>query len=168
MSAEPATPSEPSAAPQQPPSPAAEPQPWNAPAAPPAWSQPPAWGQSASLPPGAEPPGAIPAPPIANPPSWSAGPPAVPYGAAPYGTPPDNYLVWGILATVLCCLPLGIPSIVFASQVNTKWAAGDAAGALDASRKARQFAMWSFIAGLVTMAVYFGFVILAGAGSWGP
>jgi hypothetical protein len=60
--------------------------------------------------------------------------------------PPDNYLVWAILSTVLCCLPLGIVSIVFATQVSAKWAMGDRAGALDSARKAKQFAMWSAIA----------------------
>ena len=41
-------------------------------------------------------------------------------------TPPPNYLVWAILSTVLCCLPLGVASIVYAAQVNSKWYAGDA------------------------------------------
>ena len=30
----------------------------------------------------------------------------------PMGPPPDNNLVWAILCTVLCCLPLGIVSII--------------------------------------------------------
>ena len=41
-----------------------------------------------------------------------------------------NHLVWAILSTLFCCLPLGIVSIVFAAQVNGKLAAGDVAGAL--------------------------------------
>jgi hypothetical protein len=95
-------------------------------------------------------------------------PPPPPYGAMPPGSyqqpggpPPPNYLVWAILSTVLCCLPLGIVSIVFASQVNTKWQTGDFSGAQDASRKARQFAMWSVISyvivgGLLALAVAAG------------
>ncbi len=39
----------------------------------------------------------------------------------PVGPPPDNNLVWAILVTVFCCLPLGIVSIVKSSQVNTLW-----------------------------------------------
>ena len=35
-----------------------------------------------------------------------------------------NHLVWAILSTLFCCLPLGIVSIVFAAQVNGKLAAG--------------------------------------------
>lgn len=34
--------------------------------------------------------------------------------------PPTN-LVWAILSTILCCMPLGIVAIVFAAQVNTKY-----------------------------------------------
>ncbi len=72
----------------------------------------------------------------------------------PGGTPPPNYLVWSILTTLFCCLPLGIASIVFAAQVNTKWTAGDAAGALDSSQKAKKFAIWSAIAGPIVFILY--------------
>jgi len=47
--------------------------------------------------------------------------------------------VQSILTTVLCCLPLGIVAIIFSAQVNTKLAAGDYAGALESSRKAKMF-----------------------------
>ncbi len=47
-----------------------------------------------------------------------------------------NHLVWAILATLFCCLPGGIVSIVYAAQVNGKIAAGDIAGARDSSDKA--------------------------------
>ena len=47
-----------------------------------------------------------------------------------------NHLVWAILSTLFCCLPLGIVSIVYASQVDGKRAAGDIAGARLASDKA--------------------------------
>ena len=68
--------------------------------------------------------------------------------ARPSGAPPPNYLVWAILSTLFCCLPLGIVSIVFAAQVNSKFAAGDLAGAQDSSAKAKQFAIWSAIVGV--------------------
>lgn len=35
---------------------------------------------------------------------------------------PDNNLVWGILVTILCCLPFGIVSIIKASSVDNLWA----------------------------------------------
>ena len=54
-----------------------------------------------------------------------------------------NYLVQSILVTLCCCIPFGIVAIVYAAQVNGKLAAGDVAGAQDASKKAK---MWSWIA----------------------
>lgn len=95
------------------------------------------------------------------------------YGAPQYGTPygqsagspPPNYLVWAILTTIFCCLPLGIASIVFAAQVNGKYAAGDVAGAQESSRKAKQFAIWSAVVGVVVGALYAIAVVAAGVGS---
>ena len=53
-----------------------------------------------------------------------------------------NYLVPAIIS-IFCCWPLAIAAIIFATQVNSKLAAGDTAGAEDASKKAKMF---SFIA----------------------
>jgi hypothetical protein len=61
----------------------------------------------------------------------------------------QNYLVFAILATVLCCLPAGIPAIVYAAQVNGKLAAGDIAGAQAASKNAKMWCWISFGLGLV-------------------
>lgn len=46
---------------------------------------------------------------------------------------PDNCLVWAILTTVLCCLPFGIVSIVYASKVDSEWALGHYDEAEDAA-----------------------------------
>ena len=70
------------------------------------------------------------------------------YGAAP-GIEPDNNLVWAILSTVLCCLPLGIVSIMKATSVSGLWARGDYAGAQQAADDAKKFAIWSAIASVV-------------------
>ena len=61
---------------------------------------------------------------------WTPPPPA--------GTPANvpNYLVPAIISAI-CCFPLGIISIVFAAQVNGKVAAGDIAGAMQASKLAK-------------------------------
>jgi uncharacterized membrane protein len=90
------------------------------------------------------------------------------YGTAPSqgagGEPPNNNLVWAILSTIFCCLPLGVASIVFAAQVDGKWAAGDYAGAHESARKAKQFAIWSAVALAVLIVLYIlFFVILGGA-----
>jgi ABC-type Fe3+ transport system permease subunit len=68
-------------------------------------------------------------------------------------TPPPNYLVWAILTTVLCCMPFGVVSIIFAAQVNSKWYSGDLEGAKNSSKNARTWAWVSFGFGLVTVLV---------------
>lgn len=73
-------------------------------------------------------------------------------------TPPPNYLVFAILTTIFCCQILGIISIVFAAQVNSKWNSGDIQGALDASRNAKLWAWIAFGSGFI---IAVGFTILA-------
>ena len=86
-------------------------------------------------------------------------------GAAASGPKPDNYLVWAILSTLFCCLPLGIASIVFAAQVDGKFNSGDYAGAVESSAKAKKFAMWAAIAGVVVTVLYVLFIVAIAAGS---
>ncbi len=74
--------------------------------------------------------------------------------------------MWAILSTIFCCLPLGIVSIVFAAQVNSKWAAGDAAGAQESSNKAKQWAIWSAVAGVVVGILYVVFIVVLGAANF--
>ncbi|AOW93666.1 hypothetical protein BFN03_16180 [Rhodococcus sp. WMMA185] len=69
-------------------------------------------------------------------------------------TPPDNNLVWAILATVLCCLPLGIVSIVKATRVNSLWSQGQFDAARKAAEDAKKFALWCIPAGLVFAVLY--------------
>ncbi len=77
-------------------------------------------------------------------------------------TPPKNYLVEAILVTVFCCPPLGIVGIVFAAQVNSKFADGDYEGALRASRDAAKFTKIGFIISLVLTALWLAFVFMFG------
>lgn len=70
----------------------------------------------------------------------------------PAGTTVPNYLVFAILATVLCCLPAGIPAIVYAAQVNGRLQAGDLAGAQAASNNAKLWCWVSFGLGLAAIA----------------
>ena len=58
------------------------------------------------------------------------------------------------LTTVLCCLPAGIPAIVYAAQVNGKLQAGDVAGAKAASDNAKMWCWISFGLGLGVFVVY--------------
>lgn len=73
--------------------------------------------------------------------------------AAAAGGPVPNNLVLAILTTLFCCLPLGIAGIIFATQVNSKLAAGDTAGAMEASRKAKKFSMIGIIIGIVVYVI---------------
>jgi Interferon-induced transmembrane protein/zinc-ribbon domain len=87
-----------------------------------------------------------------------AGSPAIPLQATGMVLPPgatvQNYLVFAILATVFCCLPAGIPAIVYAAQVNGKLQAGDLAGAQVASKNAKLWCLISLGLGLGVMALY--------------
>jgi hypothetical protein len=56
-------------------------------------------------------------------------------------------------------------SIVFAAQVNSKWAAGDVAGAHESSQKARRWAMVSAIVGIVVIGLYLVVVLIGGLAS---
>lgn len=80
---------------------------------------------------------------VLPPPAGFASSTVPPGTSVPSGAVVPNYLVPAILTTLCCCLPLGIPAIVYAAQVNSKLAAGDMTGAMQSSAKAR---MWCWIA----------------------
>ena len=75
------------------------------------------------------------------------------------GPPPDNYLAWGIAATILCCLPLGIVSIVNSARVAKLWALGAQDGARAAASAARRWAVIAVVAGLVLYALGIALVV---------
>ena len=76
----------------------------------------------------------------------------------PIGTKPKSYLVLSILATLLCCLPFGIPAIVFAAKVDSNWNAGRYQEAQDASRKAKTWMLVSVILGALILISYFALI----------
>lgn len=67
---------------------------------------------------------------------------------------PDTYLVWSVLATVLCCLIPGIVAIVYSTMVSSKYYAKDYEGARRASEKAQYWIIASVVLGVITAAVY--------------
>jgi Interferon-induced transmembrane protein len=106
------------------------------------------------------PPGNYPPPP----PPGGSYPPHPAQGGAPAGQP-DNNLVWGILVTVLCCLPLGIVSIVKATQVSGLWAQGRFAEAQQAADDAKKFAVWGAIAGVIVFVLVVILNLVVGFGT---
>jgi interferon-induced transmembrane protein len=80
-------------------------------------------------------------------------PPGYPPQQPPGAQAPSNYLVWSILVTLFCCLPLGIVAIVKSSQVNGLWAQGRYAEAQATADSARKFVIWSVVIGIIADAI---------------
>ena len=74
---------------------------------------------------------------------------------------PENNMLWGILCTVFCCLPLGIIAIVFSNKVNTLYDSGDYSGAQEAADNAKKYAVMGAICGLVFIGIAFILFVLS-------
>ena len=104
--------------------------------------------------------GAVTPPPLSG--ESFAPPPVSPTGAHGFRganlppPKPKNNLVPAILVTLFCCLPFGIASIIFASQVDTKYTAGDYAGAEASLAKSKLWMWWAFGVGLAVSVIWFG------------
>ncbi|MFD6094784.1 CD225/dispanin family protein [Nocardiopsis flavescens] len=96
-------------------------------------------------------------PPPAGPPGGGYGPPpgGGGYGPPPGSTPPDNGLVWAIVA-VFCCWPFAIPAIINATKVNDLWNRGDQAGAMEAQAQAKKWTKIAFILGSISLILTLG------------
>jgi Interferon-induced transmembrane protein len=71
---------------------------------------------------------------------------------------PANNMTLAILATVLGVLPLGVIAIIYASQVNAKYATGDNFGATDAANNSKRLSIVSLsvsgvLTGLICLAI---------------
>jgi interferon-induced transmembrane protein len=99
-------------------------------------------------------------------------PPPPPYGAPQGGYPgyplqqPNSNLVWGVLVTVLCCLPVGIVSIIQASKVSGLWGQGRYAEAQKAADDAKKWAIWGAVAGVIVAVVYVAIAFALGGLSY--
>jgi Interferon-induced transmembrane protein len=98
-------------------------------------------------------------------PPWQGQPPAgwqTPQPGWPGQSEPDSHLVWAILCTVLCCLPLGIVSIVYSTKVSGLWAQGRYAEAQSAADSAKKWAIIGAVVGAVSIVIgvvlWFAFV----------
>lgn len=70
------------------------------------------------------------------------------------GKCPPTHLVWAILSTVLCCLPLGIVAIVYASKVTNFYYQGEFLKAQKASNRALYWSLASLTTFLVTYPIF--------------
>jgi ABC-type Fe3+ transport system permease subunit len=77
--------------------------------------------------------------------------------------PVPNNLVLAIIS-IICCFPFGIPAIIFATQVNSKLASGDVAGAKESSQKAKKFAIIGIVAWAICIVLYIILVVVLGVG----
>lgn len=93
--------------------------------------------------------------------NWTPPPPGGVAGGGSAGPPPNNFLIPAILS-IFCCWPLAIPAIIFAMQVNSKAAAGDMQGAMEASKKAKLFSFIGLGLGLVSIVLW---LLLVGLGA---
>ena len=67
---------------------------------------------------------------------------------------PPTYLALSIIVTVLCCLPFGIVGIVKSSSVSKEYAAGNYAGAQEASKQAKTWSIVGICCGLFWVIIY--------------
>lgn len=87
-------------------------------------------------------------------------PPKPPYGRDddihnnPAPLRPDNNLVWAIASTLLCCPPLGIVSIIHATKVNNLYASRKYNEAQEEAKKAKQWAVYGLVAGIIFYIIY--------------
>ncbi|MDH6197738.1 hypothetical protein M2272_004393 [Mycobacterium frederiksbergense] len=119
------------------------------------------------------PPGGYPPPPGGGypPPPPGGYPPPGPQGGFPPpggmqgygGAPPDNNLVWAILSTLLCCIPVGAFAIYKATQVSGLWAQGRYAEAQKSADDAKKFAIWGVVAGVAFSVLWLLFLVVTGA-----
>lgn len=65
----------------------------------------------------------------------------------------DVSLVGPILVTLLCCVPGGVVSIVYATQANSKGRSGDIAGASVAANASKVWAIVSVVLGFGAVAI---------------
>ena len=82
-------------------------------------------------------------------------PPTPPHSPVNNNTKPDNWLVWAILSTILCCLPLGIVSIIYATKVDNLWNPGQQEEAIKASNTARLFFFLALGGGVLALIIGF-------------
>lgn len=69
-------------------------------------------------------------------------------------TRPNSYLALSIISTILCCLPTGIVSIIYATKVNSSYEDGNYDDANKASKNAKTWGLVSIGVAVVGWLIY--------------
>ena len=83
---------------------------------------------------------------------------------------PNSYLALAIISTILCCLPSGIVSIIYATKVNSLYEDGKYDEAVRASKNAKTWGIVSVVIALVGWLLYiliFGVAMLGAIANGG-
>jgi hypothetical protein len=83
-------------------------------------------------------------------------------GGQPMGEMPKTWLVESIIATVLCCLPLGIAALVNAADVESTYRVGRYNDAVRKSQNAKNWLIWSVVAHVMCWVLVIGFILMFG------
>jgi hypothetical protein len=83
-----------------------------------------------------------------------------PEARPPEANVPGYLLPLSILATLFCCLPVGIGAIIFSAQANSRAQLGDYAGASQATRNANIWLIITAVVGILFYIVVFAFILL--------
>ena len=97
--------------------------------------------------------------PYASPNSYSN-----PFSAA-QGSLPSTYLIWNILATFLCCMPLGVAGIVFSSMAQGAKDRGDLTSYLRSARRAKICFWASALSGFFVVVLFLLWGVAASSGA---
>lgn len=74
---------------------------------------------------------------------------------------PNSNLIWAILSTLFCCLPIGIYSIIQASKVDGLYFSGNYEEAQRMADEAKKWAIISAVLALIVFFLYFLAVIIS-------
>lgn len=73
---------------------------------------------------------------------------------------PNSYLALALISTIICCMPIGIVSIIYATKVNSSYEDGYYDEANRASRNAKT---WGLVSIGVGVLFFLGIFLLYGA-----
>ena len=69
-------------------------------------------------------------------------------------------MIWAVLSTVLCCVPIGIYAIICANKVDALYAEGNYEEALKQAKEAKKWAIIGAAAGAIFSFIYTIIIII--------